>query len=225
MSDELIRVLLVDDQPVVRRGFVAYLSDEPDIVVVGEAGDGEQALAKVAELQPDVVLMDARMPSMDGLTATRAITARPDAPAVVVVTTFDLDEYLYGALDAGACGFLLKDTDPEDLVAAVRAAASEDSLVSPSVTRRIVRELVRRGNESTTSTIVSDADPDVELTARESDILLALCDGLSNAEIAQRLFVEVSTVKTHLSRIGDKIGVRERVKMVVWAFRSGLVSH
>lgn len=222
MSHEPIRVLLVDDQPVVRRGFSAYLSDEPDILVVGEAGDGEEAIARTAELRPDVVLMDVRMPSMDGLTATRAIVAGPDAPAVVVVTTFDLDEYLYGALDAGACGFLLKDTDPDDMVAAVRAAVRDDSLVSPSVTRRIVRELVRRGSGTRP---VRDVELDVELTEREREIMLALCDGLSNAEIAERLYVEVSTVKTHLSRIGDKIGVRERVKMVVWAFRSGLVAQ
>ena len=226
MDHEKIRVVLVDDQPVVRRGFAAYLSDEPDIEVVGEAGDGQEAIERVRELSPDVVLMDVRMPTLDGLLATRAITGRPGAPAVVVITTFDMDEYLHGALDAGACGFLLKDTDPDDLVEAVRAAAAGDSLVSPAVTRRIVREMVRRGHGSpghTGSRV--DVDVEVELTEREQDIMLALCDGLSNAEIAERLYVEVSTVKTHLSRIGDKIGVRERVKMVVWAFRSGLIQQ
>lgn len=217
-----IKVLLVDDQPVVRRGFAAYLSDEPGIRVIGVAGDGQEAIDQVRSLAPDVVLMDVRMPTMDGLEATRIIRGLEPRPAVVVVTTFDLDEYLFGALDAGACGFILKDAEPEELVQAVRAAASREALVSPHVTRRVVHEMVRRGRYRTDDSGRTGYHGEIELTGREQEILAALAEGLSNAEIAQRLFVEVSTVKTHLSRIGDKIGVRDRVRLVIWAFRSGL---
>ncbi len=216
----MIRVVLVDDQAVVRAGFRVILEDAGDIQVVGEAGDGHAAVAEVRRTTPDVVLMDVRMPGGDGLAATREITAHAGdgAPAVLVVTTFDLDEYVFGALEAGASGFVLKDTEPEDLVDAVRRLAAGHGLVHHAVTRRVIAEFARR-------TPPSAAAPDLvdRLTQRETEIVELLARGLSNSEIAAELVVETSTVKSHLSRAMAKIGTRDRLQTVVWAYQHGVV--
>ncbi|QNO37411.1 response regulator transcription factor [Protaetiibacter sp. SSC-01] len=212
----MTRVLLVDDQTLVRTGFRVILDAQPDLEVVGEAGDGLEAIAASAELAPDVVCMDVQMPGLDGLEATRRITASPEAPAVLVLTTFDRDEYLFQALEAGASGFLLKTASPEQLVDAVRVLAAGDALLSPAVTRRVIE---RFGTAS-----ASPPDPGFEeLTEREADVFRLLADGLSNAEIAARLYVGEATVKTHISNILLKLGVRDRVQAVVHAYRSGFV--
>ena len=208
----MIRLVVADDQPVVRRGLALFLADEDDIEVVGEAANGPEAVRRSHELHPDVVLMDVRMPGGDGLAATRELAGAPDAPAVVVVTTFDLDEYLFGAVEAGASGFLLKDCDPDELAAAVRAAARGDAMVQPRMTRRVLAEFARRR-----PTPVRSGD----LSPREAELVAALCEGLSNAELAERLTIEVSTVKTHLARICTRLGLRDRVQLVVWAHRNG----
>ncbi|MDN5726898.1 MAG: response regulator transcription factor [Propionibacteriales bacterium] len=208
----MIKVLIADDQPTVRRSLRAFLELDPEIEVIGEASHGREAVDRALALRPDVVLMDVRMPGGDGLTATARL-AGPDVEQpipVVVLTTFDLDEYVFGALENGASGFLLKDTDPDQLVLAVRAAAVGDGLVSPAVTSRVIREFVRRRPADAT------AAPPPDLTAREQDVLAAMADGLSNAEIADRLYVEVGTVKTHVSRIIAKLGVRDRVQAAIW---------
>ncbi len=212
----MIRVLVADDQATVRRSLRTFLELDGDIEVVAEAANGPEAVDRALALRPDVVLMDVRMPGGDGLTATARL-AGPDAERpipVVVVTTFDLDDYLFGALESGAAGFLLKDTDPAHLTLAVRAAAAGDGLVSPAVTGRVIREFARRRPPTTPS------PPLPALTARERDVLAALVDGLSNAEIAGALFVEVGTVKTHVSRIIAKLGVRDRVQAVIWAYQN-----
>jgi DNA-binding NarL/FixJ family response regulator len=218
----MIRVVLVDDQAVVRAGFRVILEEHGDIEVVAEAADGPSAVAAVGRTHPDVVCMDVRMPGGDGLAATRAITAAgPDAPVVLVVTTFDLDEYVFGALEAGASGFVLKDTEPEDLVDAVRRLAAGQGLVDQTVTRRVIAEFARRGPgaEHVPSTpALVDA-----LTARETEIVQLLARGLSNAEIAAELVVEISTVKSHLGRAMAKIGTRDRLQTVVWAYQQGVV--
>ncbi|PZR53407.1 DNA-binding response regulator [Xylanimonas oleitrophica] len=219
----MIRVVLADDQAVVRAGFRVFLEQAGDIEVVGEAGDGPTAVREVRRTAPDVVCMDVRMPGGDGLAATRAILqeARPDgrpAPAVLVVTTFDLDEYVFGALEAGASGFVLKDTEPEDLVAAVRRLAAGEGLVDGSVTRRVITEFARR-----TPPALPDADLAEPLTARETQIVQLLARGMSNAEIARELVVETSTVKSHLGRAMAKIGTRDRLQTVVWAYQHGIV--
>ncbi|TXK34874.1 response regulator transcription factor [Nonomuraea sp. C10] len=212
----MIRVLIADDQPTVRRSLRTFLELDGDIKVIAEASNGREAVDRALALRPDVVLMDVRMPGGDGITATARL-AGPDAEnpiPVVVITTFDLDEYVFGALENGAAGFLLKDTDPAHLTLAVRAAAAGDGLVSPSVTARVIREFARRKPPTTPTA------PLPELTAREQDVLAALADGLSNAEIAGALFVEVGTVKTHVSRIIAKLGVRDRVQAVIWAHQN-----
>lgn len=209
----MITVLLADDQEMVRTGFRLILSAEDDMTVVGEAGDGVDTVALARRLRPDVVLMDIRMPGLDGLEATRALTADPQPPRIVVVTTFDLDEYVYGALRAGACGFLLKDAGPRLLVEAVRAAAAGDALVSPSVTVRLLEHLARPAPAIA-----------VPLSPRELDVVRAVARGRTNAEIAAELFVSLSTVKTHLTNIQSKLDVRNRVETAAWAWEHGLVS-
>jgi DNA-binding NarL/FixJ family response regulator len=216
-----IRVLIVDDQALVRAGFRMILESEPDIEIVGEAGDGVEALEAVRELRPDVVLMDIRMPNLDGLEATRRILDEDGGgPRVLMLTTFDLDEYVYEALRAGASGFMLKDTPPEQLVAAIHVIASGDALLSPTITKRVIEEFIRRPP----STIAPERPPKLnELTARELEVLGFMARGLSNAEIAKDLFVSETTVKTHVARILMKLDLRDRVQAVVFAYESGLV--
>jgi DNA-binding NarL/FixJ family response regulator len=213
-----IRVLVVDDQELVRSGFCVILETVGGITVAGEAATGEAAVAAVAAHQPDVVLMDIRMPGMDGLEATRLITRAAGAPKVVMLTTFDLDDYVYEALRAGASGFLLKDSPRRDLIAAVRAAAAGDALLAPSVTRRLIEAFARRPPETTPS-----PSRLASLTAREQDVLLLLARGRSNAEIAADLFVSEATVKTHVGNLLAKLGLRDRVQAVILAYETGLV--
>ena len=213
-------VLIVDDQSLVRTGFRMILEAEEDIDVVGEAGDGVEALTEARRLRPDVVLMDVRMPEMDGIEATRRLLENGDSTTkVVMLTTFDMDEYVYDALRAGASGFLLKDVPPEQLVNGIRAIASGDALLAPSVTRRVVEEFVRRPPDS-----LRTAPPELEeLTARELEVLKLIARGLSNAEIAQELVVSETTVKTHVAHVLMKLNLRDRVQAVVLAYESGLV--
>ena len=211
----MIRVVIADDQPLVRTGLRMILSSEPDIEVVGEAVDGRSAIAACAELAPDVVLMDVRMPEVDGIESTRVLTASAEPPRVLVLTTFDLDEVVYDALRAGASGFLLKDAPEERLTTAIRVVAEGGSLFAPSVTRRLIKEFARRTPAS---------PPDLAgLTERELEVLRLVARGLSNAEIARELFVSDNTVKTHVARLLMKLGVRDRVQAVVLAYESGLV--
>ncbi|MFC8667546.1 response regulator [Streptomyces sp. NPDC057199] len=226
-----IRVLIADDQDMVRTGFRFFLDAQPDITVVAEACDGEEAVTLARRLRPDVCLLDIRMPKLDGLEATRML-AGPDVAApmrVVVVTTFDLDEYVYGALNSGACGFLLKDSGPTLLAEAVRAAAVGDSLVSPSVTVRLLKHITAaqgrkhgqgRGKEAVATTPASSVPQD-PLTERELDVVRLVALGHTNAEIAASLFVSLSTVKTHLTSIQLKLSARNRVEIAAWAWRTG----
>ena len=213
-----IRVLVVDDQELVRSGFCVILDAADGITVVGEAANGEAAVSGAAAHQPDVVLMDIRMPGMDGLEAARLITGTAPAPKVVMLTTFDLDDYVYEALRAGASGFLLKDSPRHDLIAAIRAAAAGDALLAPSVTRRLIEAFARRPPETTPS-----PSRLASLTARERDVLLLLARGRSNAEIATALFVSEATVKTHVGNVLAKLGLRDRVQAVILAYETGLV--
>ncbi|MDR7274832.1 response regulator transcription factor [Catenuloplanes atrovinosus] len=216
----MITVLLADDQPMLRAGFRSLIELAGDIRVVGEAADGPEAVRMARLLRPDVVCMDVRMPGGSGLDATREIVTGLDpAPAVLVLTTFELDEYIFGALEAGASGFLLKDCDMDTLTDAVRRLAAGQGMVDHAVTRRVIVEFARRRQAAPPA----DARAADTLTARETDIVRLLAAGLSNAEIAAELFVEVSTVKSHLSRAMAKIGARDRVQTVIWAYRSGLL--
>jgi DNA-binding NarL/FixJ family response regulator len=214
----MIRVLLVDDQALVRAGFRALLDAQEDIEVVGEADDGEEAVRLSRDQTPDVVLMDIRMPGMDGLEATRIIAADPELNAVriVILTTFDLDEYVFEALRVGASGFLVKNTEPAELVHAVRAVGAGDALLSPGVTKRLVMEFAARSRQPR-PTAQLDA-----LTDREREVMALVAEGLSNAEIAERLVVSPATAKTHVSRAMVKLGARDRAQMVVLAYESGL---
>jgi len=212
----VVRVLLVDDQELVRSGFAMLLGAQDDIEVVGEAADGAEGVERAAALRPDVVLMDVRMPVMDGIEATRSITALEPAPRVLVLTTFDLDEHVYAALAAGASGFLLKDAPSTQLVHAIRVAAAGDALLAPSVTRRLIARF-------TDEPVLARVELPADLTPRETEVLALLAEGLSNAEIADRLFVGEATIKTHVARVLAKLGVRDRVQAVVLAYRSGLV--
>ena len=211
-------MLVVDDQELVRSGFCVILDAADGITVVGEAANGAAAVSEAAAHQPDVVLMDIRMPGMDGLEAARLITRTAPAPKVVMLTTFDLDDYVYEALRAGASGFLLKDSPRHDLIAAIRAAAAGDALLSPSVTRRLIEAFARRPPETTPSPARL-----ATLTARERDVLLLLARGRSNAEIATALFVSDATVKTHVGNLLAKLGLRDRVQAVILAYETGLV--
>ncbi|MGO8957977.1 MAG: response regulator [Streptosporangiaceae bacterium] len=214
-----IRVLVVDDQELVRAGFSVILTAADGISVVAEAGDGEAAVAQAAAHQPDVVLMDIRMPGMDGLEATKMITRASPAPKVVILTTFDLDDYVYAALRAGASGFLLKDSPRGDLIAAVRIAASGDALLAPSVTRRLIEAFARRPPE------MSPAPSRLaSVSAREREVLMHLARGRSNAEIASALYVTEATVKTHVGSLLSKLGLRDRVQAVILAYETGLVT-
>ena len=212
-----IRVLVVDDQALVRAGFHMILEAESDMEVVGEAADGLEAVAAVQRHLPDVVLMDVRMPNLDGISATRRILEGGSAVKVLMLTTFDMDEYVYEAFRAGASGFLLKDAPPERLVDGIRAVASGESLLAPSVTRRLIETFVRRKP-------VAPLPPSVaELTAREREVLQLMARGLSNAEIAAAFVVSETTVKTHVARVLDKLDLRDRVQAVVFAYECGLV--
>jgi DNA-binding NarL/FixJ family response regulator len=217
-----ISVLLVDDQPLLRSGFRMILESEGDLVVVGEAGDGNEAVDLAKRLVPEVVLMDIRMPNTDGIEATRRIIAEEPAIRVLALTTFDLDEYAFGALRAGASGFLLKDVRPTELTAAIRTVASGDAVVSPRVTRRLLDEYARVTVAS--GRTQSDRCPELaELTDRERDVLGAMARGLSNTEIGEQLYVSEATVKSHVGRILSKLGLRDRVQVVVLAYEVGLV--
>ena len=215
-----IRVLLVDDQELIRLGFRLVLEAEPDIEVIGEAADGDEALRAVLADAPDVVLMDIRMPRTDGITATREIVRAHPGTRVLVLTTFDLDEYAFGALDAGAGGFLLKDAQRSELTSAIRAVHRGDAVLAPPVTRRLVERLRAAPAPATAE---GEPDPTAELTDRERDVFLAIAQGLTNAEIATHLFVSESTVKTHVGRVLAKIGARDRVHAVILAHRHRLV--
>jgi DNA-binding NarL/FixJ family response regulator len=213
-----IRVLIADDQSLVRAGFRLVLENHPDIEVVGEAADGDQAVHSAGRLKPDVVLMDIRMPVLDGIAATARITERHPA-RVLVLTTYDLDEYVYDALQAGASGFLLKDTPPEQLADGIRAVAGGEALLAPSVTRRLIEEFARTGAARRARPAALD-----DLTPRELDVLRLLARGMSNAEIAATLVLSDTTVKTHVTHLLGKLGLRDRVQAVVLAYESGLVT-
>ncbi|WAH95184.1 response regulator [Arthrobacter sp. MMS18-M83] len=218
-----IKVLLVDDQPLLRMGFRLILEGEEDLEVVGEASDGADAVRKVDELEPDVVLMDVRMPAMDGIEATRRITASASNARIIILTTFDLDEYAFSGLQAGASAFLLKDVAPAELVQGVRLVASGDAVVAPRVTQRLLETYVRGGRVPGQAP-VQPRDPLLEeLTPRETEMLEAIAGGLSNAEIAHKFFLSEATVKTHVRRILTKLHLRDRVQVVVYAYETGLV--
>lgn len=218
----MIKVLLVDDQPLLRTGFALILGSEPDLKVVGEASDGAVALSQAQALRPDVVLMDIRMPRMDGIEATRRLTAAAPLPRVLVLTTFDLDEYVVEALRAGASGFLLKDVAADDLVEAVRVVHRGEAIVAPSVTRRLLDRFAP--HLPPVSPVQAPARPVLDrLTEREHEVLLLVARGLSNAEIAAELVVSETTVKTHVSSLLAKLGLRDRVQAVVLAYESRLV--
>lgn len=216
-----IRVLLVDDQSLLRKGFRMILEDEAGIQVVGEASDGEEAVAMATQLHPDVILMDVRMPGTDGIEATTRIIAAGSTSRVLILTTFDLDEYAFAGLRAGASGFLLKDVPVEELIGAIQVVARGDAVVSPRVTRRLLETFAHHlpGTESDESQVTELA----ELTDRELEVLVQLAEGLSNAEIAKKLYVSEATVKSHIGKILTKLGLRDRVQAAVFAFQVGLV--
>ena len=210
-----IRVLVVDDQAMVRAGFRLLLGDEPDIEVVAEAGNGLEAVAEAARVSPHVVLMDIRMPELDGLEATRRILAADPTSRILILTTFDLDEYVYGALRAGASGFVLKDDPPEQLIAAVRTVAGGDALLSPAITRRVIQHFTRQGQQAPPKALAT-------LTPREMDVFRLITRGYSNAEIGRELFISDTTVKTHVTRLLQKLELRDRAQAIVLAYETGL---
>jgi len=214
-----IRVLLADDQEIIRTGLRMILNAQPDLEVIGEAADGGEAVALARQLRPDVCLFDIRMPTMDGIEATRQLAGRDvaDPQAIIIITTFDLDEYVHGALKAGARGFLLKDAGPELLVQAIHAAANGDALIAPSVTARLLATFsdARRGSPP--------AQPREALTAREEEVLVTVANGRTNAEIGNELYISLSTVKTHLASLMIKLGARNRVEIAMWAYETGRI--
>ncbi|GLY04742.1 MULTISPECIES: response regulator transcription factor [Actinoplanes] len=216
----MIRVLVVDDQPMIRAGIQAILNSQEDLSVVGEAADGRAAIERCRSLRPDVVLMDVRMPVLDGLAATRELlgTRQEHVPKVLMLTTFDIDDYVYAALRAGASGFLLKDSEPEELMRAVRVVADSEALLSPRITRRLIENFVDSQPAPLTASTALNA-----LTDREREVLRHMAMGMSNAEIATALYVAEQTVKTHVSRILNKLGLRDRVHAVVFGYENGLV--
>lgn len=240
MTEPRIRVLLVDDQQLVRGGFGMLIGSQPDLEVVGEAGDGRRAVELLETLAADVVLMDVRMPDMNGIEATRRILARNDAPRVIVLTTFDLDEYVLDAIRAGASGFLLKDAEPEELLRAVRAVHRGDAVISPTMTRRLLHHVgpmlagEQRAAEGADACPAEPAGPppmpealaemERALTAREREVLELIAQGMSNAEIAAELYLSEATVKTHVARVLQKTASRDRVQAVVFAFEAGIVT-
>jgi DNA-binding NarL/FixJ family response regulator len=213
----VIRVALVDDDALIRAGLRMIIEQAGDMEVVATAGNGEEALRVASEHRPDVMLMDVRMPVLDGIEATRRITDSDDAPRVIILTTFELDEYVFEALRAGASGFLLKRTEPEQLVGAIRVVAGGEALLSPSVTRRLIEEFTRRPPVGTGERLTN-------LTEREREVLLLIARGLSNQELAEQLFIADNTVKTHVKRIFTKLGARDRAQAIVMAYESGLMS-
>ncbi len=216
-----IRVLIADDQDIIRAGLATILNGQPDIDVVGQAADGREAVALAQQLRPDVCLFDIRMPHLDGVAATRQL-AGPDIAepmAVVVITTFDTDEYVHGALKAGARGFLLKDAGPDLLVQAIHAAAAGDALIAPSITARLLEEF------STTQQSATPTQPIDPLTEREEEVLLTVAKGRTNAEIADDLYISLSTVKTHLASLMNKLGARNRVEIAMWAYETGRLQN
>ena len=217
-----IRVVVVDDQALVRAGFEVLVNSAPDLEVVGVACNGDEAVTVVERTKPDVVLMDVRMPLMDGIEATRVITGSPTGrhSRVLMLTTFDLDEYVFEALRSGASGFLLKDTPPEELLSAIRVIAAGDALLAPSITKRLIEEFTSRPSSSPPSSSQLDV-----LTGREREVMIAVAQGCSNAEIAEQLFMSVATAKTHVSRILAKLDARDRTQLVVLAYQSGLVER
>jgi DNA-binding NarL/FixJ family response regulator len=215
----MTRVVIADDQALVRAGFRVLIDSDPGLEVVGEASDGREALEVVAATHPDVVLMDIRMPEMDGLAATREIAKSPEGPRVIILTTFDIDEYVFEALRAGASGFLLKDIEPNELLQAVRVVAAGDALLAPSVTRRLIEEFASRPDPHRMPPAALDT-----LTEREREVMALVAQGLSNAEIAEVLFISPATAKTHVSRVMMKLGARDRAQLVVAAYETGLVS-
>ncbi|HQR80464.1 MAG TPA: response regulator transcription factor [Actinomycetota bacterium] len=217
-----IEVLIVDDDTLVRAGLRMMIETQDDLHVIGEADNGEAAVALARELSPDIVLMDIRMPGTDGIEATGRITSASDDVRVIILTTFELDDYVYEAVRAGASGFLLKRTRPEDLLAGIRTVASGDALLSPSVTRRLMQEFARATTRGGVPTDVTSSELD-RLTDREREVLILIGQGLANREIAQRLYLGESTVKTHVKRILMKLGVRDRVHAVVYAYETGLL--
>ena len=219
MSDAVIRILIADDQALVRTGFRMILNAEPDLEVIGEAANGREALQMALEHRPDVVLMDIRMPELDGIEATRRLAARDQRTRVLMLTTFDLNEYVYEALRAGASGFLLKDVPAEQLAAGVRVVAAGDALLAPSITKRLIEEFAHASKPAVPPPSGLD-----ELTPRELEVFKLIARGLSNAELAQELIVSETTVKTHVARVLMKLGIRDRVQAVVLAYESGIVA-
>jgi DNA-binding NarL/FixJ family response regulator len=219
---DVTSILLVDDQPMLRMGYRMVLDAQSDLSVIGEAGNGLEAIELTARLEPDVVLMDVRMPALDGVQATERIVASGSSSKIIILTTFDLDEYAYGGLRAGASGFLLKDSPPPDMLSAIRAVATGDAVVAPSVTRRLLSQFAHR--LPTPDDSPRAQDPLLEtLTPRERELMIEVARGLSNAEIADRLVLSEATVKTHVGRILGKLGLRDRVQIVVLAYETGLV--
>jgi len=219
VTDDAIRVFLVDDQELVRAGFTMLVDSQPDMRVVGQAGDGGEAIEKIQVTACDVVLMDVRMPRLDGVEATRRLQSLPQAPKVIVLTTFDLDEYAFAAIKAGAAGFLLKNTPPADLLNAIRQVYSGDAVVSPSTTKRLLEHFAGALPDT-----ANERRPDLaDLTAREREVLVEVARGLSNTEIAQLFTLSEATVKTHIGRILAKTGLRDRVALVVLGYETGLV--